>query len=121
MIKGNYVFKKILSLILLLAMPALADTANEISHLLNYVKKTECIYIRNGTEHNGVDAAAHIQKKYDYFNNKGKIKTAEDFIRLSATESTMSGRKYTIFCPGQPKIESGEWLLAELKRYRRKK
>ena len=113
--------KKLLLLLLLVCMPALADTASEIKHLMNYVKKTECTYIRNGSEHSGADAAAHIRKKYDYFNNKGKIKTAEDFIRLSATESTISGRKYMIQCPGQPKVESGKWLLKELKHYRSKK
>jgi len=112
--------KKLLLLLSLLVIPAVADTVSEIKHLMDYVKKTECTYIRNGSEHNGVDAAAHIQKKYDYFNNKGKIKTTEDFIRLSATESTMSGRKYMIQCPGQPKVESGKWLLKELKRYRTK-
>jgi len=110
--------KKLLLLLSLLYLPALADTASEIKHLLDYVKKTECTYIRNGSEHNGMDAAAHIKKKYDYFNNKGKIKTAEDFIRLSATKSTMSGRKYMISCPDQAKVESGKWLQAELKRYR---
>jgi len=110
--------KKLLLLITLLVLPAFADTASEIDHLLNYVKKTECAYIRNGTEHKGADAVAHIKKKYNYF--KDEIKTAEDFIRLSATKSTMSGRKYMIQCPGEPKIESGKWLLEELKRYRSK-
>jgi len=118
MSKGNQVFKKLLLLMTLLVLPALANTASEIAHLMNYVKKTECTYIRNGTEHSGVDAAAHIQKKYDYFNDKGQIKTAEDFIRLSATKSTMSGKKYMIACPGEAKVESGKWLLAELKRFR---
>ena len=45
--------------------------------------------------------------------------TAEDFIRLSATESTMFGNKYYIQCPGSPKVESGVWLLQELDRYRK--
>ena len=113
-------FKKLFLLLSLMFIPALADTQSEIAHLLNYIKKTECAYIRNGTEHNGVDAAAHIQKKYDYFNDKGQVKTAEDFIRLSATKSTMSGKKYMIHCPGEAKVESGKWLLAELKRFRDK-
>jgi len=112
--------KKLLLLLSLLVIPALADTASEITHLMDYVKKTECTYIRNGTEHNGVDAAAHIKKKYDYYHDKGKIHSAEDFIRLSATRSTMSGKKYMIQCPGKPKIESGKWLLEELKRVRAK-
>jgi len=104
-----------------LVLPALADTASEIAHLMDYVKKTECTYIRNGTEHNGVDAAEHIKKKYDYYNDKGQIHSAEDFIRLSASKSMISGSKYMISCPGEAKVESGKWLLKELKRYRAKK
>ena len=110
--------KKLLLLISLLAVSALADTTAEINHLLNYVKTTECTYIRNGTEHSGIAAAAHIQKKYEYF--KDDIKSSEDFIRLSATKSTMTGSKYYIQCPNCSKEESRKWLLAELKKYRAK-
>ena len=110
--------KKLLLLIPLLVLPAFADTTAEINYLLNYVKTTQCKYIRNGSEHSGVDAAAHIKKKYDYF--KDDIKSAEDFIRLSATKSTMTGSKYYIQCPNFPKVESGKWLLAELKKFRSK-
>lgn len=95
-----------------------ADYKTEIAHLLEYVKTTECKYIRNGTSHNGTEAVSHIQKKYDYFKND--IGSAEDFIRLSATKSTMSGSKYYIRCAGLPKVESGKWLLKELDRYRKK-
>ena len=110
--------KKLLLFLSLLYLPALADTASEINHLLNYIEKTDCQYIRNGDVHNGVDAEKHIRKKYDYF--KDEIKSTEDFIRLSATKSTMFGNKYYIQCKGSPKIESSKWLLKELKRYRSK-
>jgi len=110
--------KKLLLLLSLLAVLAFADTTAEINHLLNYVKTTECKYIRNGSEHSGVDAAAHIKKKYEYF--KDEIRSAEDFIHLSATKSTMTGSKYYIQCPNSSKIESSKWLLGELKKYRSK-
>ena len=110
--------KKLLLLLSLLYLPALADTASEINHLLNYIKKTHCQYIRNGDAHNGVDAEKHIRKKYDYF--KDEIKSTEDFIRLSATKSTMFGNKYYIQCPNTVKVESSKWLIKELKRYRAK-
>ena len=110
--------KKFIWIFIILCTGLLADTQAEITHLLNYVKTTQCKYIRNGSEHSGVDAAAHIKKKYDYF--KDDIKSAEDFIRLSATKSTMTGSKYYIDCPGSQKVESGKWLLTELKKYRAK-
>ena len=113
-------FKKFFLLSFLLfygSVTAQADQKTEITHLLGYIKATECTYIRNGTSHSGIQAAAHIQKKYDYYKND--IASAEDFIRLSATESTMFGNKYYIKCSGSPKIESGIWLLKELTQYRK--
>lgn len=91
-------------------------TKEEIQHLLMYVKTTKCIYIRNGDEYSGKKAQSHIQRKYNYFEDD--IKTAEDFIRLSATESTMFHNKYYIKCPDEEKVESATWLLRELKTYR---
>ena len=100
-----------------LSLQAQTDYHKEINHLLNYVKTTECTYIRNGDAYKGPKAVSHIQRKYDYFDDD--IHSAEDFIRLSATKSTMSGSKYHIKCPGQPEVESGKWLLEELARYRK--
>jgi len=95
-----------------------ADYKSEITHLLEYVKTTECKYMRNGDSHNGLEAVTHITNKYNYY--KKDISSAEAFIRLSATKSTVSGSKYYIKCPGSPKVESGQWLLKELNRYRKK-
>ncbi len=90
----------------------------EIVHLLAYVKNTSCKYIRNGEAHDGVAAAQHIQNKYDYY--KDDIHSAEEFIKYSATKSTVSGSKYYIECSGSSRVESAQWLLAELDRYRKK-
>ena len=89
---------------------------NEITHLLKYVENTSCYYVRNGDRHTGKSAREHIEKKYDYY--KEDIQSAEDFIRLSASKSTLSGSPYYIQCQNQPKIKSEKWLLSELKRYR---
>lgn len=98
-------------------MPAVsADMQNEITHLLSFVKNTQCQYERNGTSHTGVEAVEHIQTKYNYF--KDEIDSAEKFIKLSATKSTMSGKYYMIRCEGRSKVKSQEWLLQELTSYR---
>jgi hypothetical protein len=94
----------------------LASSQDEINHLLRYVESTQCSYERNGSEYKGVDAVKHITKKYNYF--KDKIKTTEDFIKLSATKSTMSGKFYSIHCNGKAPVKSQDWLLQELARYR---
>ncbi len=118
------ILKSINSLILFTTLLTLLTTASfaeasykiEIDHLLNYVKNTKCLYERNGDRHSGVDAHKHISKKYEYF--KDDILSAEDFIRLSASQSTVSGKKYHIICPDKKRVESGKWLLKELHRYR---
>ncbi|MCV6620908.1 MAG: DUF5329 domain-containing protein [Cellvibrionaceae bacterium] len=88
----------------------------EINHLLVYVKSTNCQYERNGKRHSGKEAVKHIQRKYRYFADE--IKTAEDFIRLCATKSTMSGKYYKVHCAEGKAIKSVNWLNEELLRYR---
>jgi len=88
----------------------------EVKHLLNFVKNSDCTITRNGTAHAGNKGVEHIQMKYDYF--RDDIKSTEDFIKYSATKSTMSGKYYTVKCPDKNIIKSQDWLLTELKRYR---
>ena len=88
----------------------------EIDHLLNFVGSTDCTYVRNGHKHNGLEAKKHIARKYKYYSDK--IDTTEDFIKYSATKSTVSGKFYMMHCPSKDPIKSKDWLLAELKRHR---
>jgi len=111
---------KIISFLVILLVAvsagAYADTQKEITHLLDFVANTACKYERNGTLYGGIEAQAHINKKYQYFIDK--INSAEDFIKYSATRSTMSGKKYKILCANMPVQFSSDWLLEELKKYR---
>ena len=111
---------KIISFLIVLLMflsnAAYADTQKEINHLLDFVANTTCKYERNGTIYDGVEAQIHIKKKYHYFIDK--IISAEDFIKFSATRSTMSGNKYKILCVDMPVQNSADWLLEELKKFR---
>lgn len=90
---------------------------SEIEHLINFVKQSHCIFIRNGVEHGPEEAERHILKKYAYFKNR--ISTAEDFIEHCATKSTMTDRYYEIACPGKRSVRSKDWLLEELSRFRK--
>lgn len=110
----------ILLIFLFLPAAVIADVPPEqkyeVNHLLLFVKNSDCVLNRNGSEHRGKEAVKHIEKKYDYFVDD--IKTTEDFIKYSATKSTMSGEFYKISCPGKKTIMVKTWLLDELKRYR---
>lgn len=113
--------KLITAFALLASMPVLADIPaqqrQEVNHLLSFVQTSKCIINRNGSDHQGPDAAKHMKKKYDYF--RDDIDNTEDFIRLSATKSTMSGKYYTVRCGDESEIKTQDWLLSELKSYRK--
>ena len=94
------------------------EQKTEVEHLLKFVSQSDCVMVRNGSEHRGEKAVEHIQKKYDYFEDD--IKTTEMFIEYSATKSTMSGKYYMIRCPGKEEIRSQDWLLEELADFRNK-
>ncbi len=72
-------------------------------------------FIRNGSENNPEAAADHLRLKY----NRGKryFNTAEQFIDRLASESSWTGKKYTINCSGETQ-ESGVWLHKALIEYR---
>ncbi|WP_347900695.1 DUF5329 domain-containing protein [Pseudomonas purpurea] len=93
------------------------QAAQEINGLLTFVEHSGCQFVRNGSEYPGVEARAHLQKKLDYLEGKNKVQSAEDFIELAATKSSMSGTAYTVKCPAgeQP---AGPWLTKELQRQR---
>ena len=92
------------------------EMQREITHLLSFVKHTQCKYERNGKRHNGSDAVKHIKKKYAYYQED--IGSTEAFIELSASKSSLSGQPYIIHCSGQKAISSNTWLTQELKRWR---
>jgi hypothetical protein len=94
------------------------DTSSndEIDHLLKFVAASSCTFIRNGTEYPSDKARDHLASKYQFAGSR--IKTAEEFIRYLATESSMSGEPYHVRC-GNTDALSGVWLTTELTRYRK--
>ena len=113
---------KLLIVCVLASTSAYADVTEnqlkEVVHLLDFIKKSDCIINRNGTDHTAEKGVVHIENKYKYF--KDKIKRTEDFIKYSATKSTMSGKYYTVTCPEKEMIKTQDWLLTELKTHRSK-
>jgi hypothetical protein len=89
----------------------------EITHLLDFVRNSKCVFIRNGQAYESRDAEIHIKRKYRHF--KDDITSAEDFIDLTATRSTFSGQGYTVRCGGL-ELPSSSWLLTELDAFRRR-
>ena len=112
----------LLTVLLLLPLPAAGQisptTAQEIAGLLHFIKTAACRFNRNGTWYSPSEAAGHIDKKYRYALSNGQVHSAEDFIRLAASASSLSGAPYTVQCQGSPTLRSADWLTAELRRIR---
>lgn len=73
-------------------------------------------FIRNGTEHDGKGAAEHLRMKLK--NAGGKVQTADDFIRLCATKSIISGKPYMIGTSDGETITSEQYFRGKLKEYK---
>ena len=93
------------------------DSLDEsIKFLLDYVAKSDATFIRNGQAHAPQEAVNHIKAKYEHF--KSEIKTPEDFIRLAASKSLLTGQSYLVRTPDGKEMRLDEWLTAALKQRR---
>ena len=90
--------------------------AESINYLLDYVANSHATFIRNGQTHSPQEAVDHIKAKYEHF--KSEIKTPEDFIRLSASKSLLTGQPYRVRTADGKETRLDEWLTAALKAHR---
>jgi len=87
-----------------------------IKFLLDYIAKSNATFIRNGQKHTPPEAASHIKAKYEHF--KSEIKTPEDFIRLSASKSLLTGQPYLVRTVDGKEMHLDAWLTEALKKHR---
>jgi Family of unknown function (DUF5329) len=86
-------------------------------YLIDQVAKSHLTFTRNGTEHSSQEAANHLRNKYEHF--KSQIKSPEDFIRVCASKSLMSGKPYLV-STAQGKVPVEKWLGEILIEYGKK-
>jgi hypothetical protein len=98
------------------AAPPIAQA--EINYLLGFIDRSGCKFYRNGSWYNSHEAQAHLRDKYDYLTARNLIHTAEDFIELAGTKSSMSGKAYAIQCQAGPTVTTNQWLHEALTGYR---
>ena len=72
-------------------------------------------FIRNGTEHDGKEAAEHLRSKLK--SAGGKVQTADDFIRLCASKSFISGKPYMVRASNGKTINSEQYFREKLMEY----
>jgi len=112
--------------IAILAMPVWpaepdAVTRTEVAHLLKYLETSGCQFQRNGSWYPPARAASHLNQKYEYMLKKGLVANTESFIEGAASESSASGKPYTVKCGNAAAVPSAAWLQDELRRFRTKK
>ena len=90
----------------------------EITHLMSAIEKSQCKFSRNGSWYDARMARKHLAKKFEYMDKRDLVPSTEVFIERGASTSSSSGKPYQMQCPGGAVMTSGEWLTAELKRYR---
>jgi hypothetical protein len=89
--------------------------------LLNYLETSGCRFQRNGSWYPPARAASHLNQKYEYMLKKGLVTNAESFIERAASESSASGKPYSVKCGNAAAVPSAVWLQDELRRFRTKK
>lgn len=91
------------------------STRAEIDALLGALQASSCSFNRNGTWHSADEARAHLLRKLRQLEERGAVRTAEDFVELAASNSSISGKAYLVRCGTGEPVASGAWLMAQLK------
>ncbi len=87
----------------------------KIEFLISSVENSKDVkFIRNGTEHNGKEAAEHLRMKLQ---SAFAVQTADDFVRLCASKSIVTGKPYMIRLAEGKTIKSEKYFREKLKEY----
>ena len=95
-----------------------ASVQAEISTLLSALESSGCQFNRNGTWYNGSDARSHLLEKLRNLESKVTIQSAEQFIEIAASASSISGTPYMVRCGVAGPVPSNVWLRAKLQELR---
>ncbi len=94
-------------------------TKAEIDQLFKALEISNCEFSRNGTWYSAGKASGHLQKKYNYLLKRRLITTTESFIKLAATQSSVSGKLYFVRCDNKEMVTSKSWFIDRLNEIRR--
>ena len=87
-----------------------AETRADIEAILKKLGNSSCEFQRNGTWYGGEEAAAHLRRKFEYLDRRNLATSVNIFIERAGTTSSLSGKPYSVRCPGQPVISGSAWL-----------
>lgn len=114
--------KTLLLVLVIIVVFAVAAVAQEniekskIEYLISFVENLKgAKFIRNGTEYDGIEAAKHLRMKLEKAGDR--VQTVDDFIKLCASKSYISGQPYVIKFSDGKTITSEKYLREKLKGY----
>ena len=90
----------------------------EIEKLMAVLEGSGCDFNRNGSWYTAAEAKKHLLQKLAYLNDRTTLKSAEQFIEVGGSTSSMSGKPYLVRCPGAAPMASRQWLSLRLKEIR---
>jgi hypothetical protein len=89
---------------------------DKIQYLITSVENLDgSKFIRNGSEYSAKDAASHLRMKLQKAGSR--VKTADDFIRLCASQSYLSGEPYYIQFADGKTVKTEDYFRDRLKQY----
>ena len=90
----------------------------EIQYLISSVQSLQGVtFLRNGASFDAASAAAHLRVK---LRNAGShVRNAEDFIRLCASTSSMSGKPYELRFSDGRTVTTEAYFRGKLVEYRK--
>ena len=111
---------RLLPIFLATLLTVAAAPADEIEALLHFVGNLQgASFVRNGTAYPAAAAESHLRLKWS--KQQDDIKTAEDFIRLCGTKSSMSNQPYLIRYADGREIPAATVLTTQLEVIRSQK
>lgn len=107
------IFAGFFAMVFAVTATASAAPVDEIEALLHFLAGLDgATFIRNGDAHTPAEAEAHLRMKWT--KQKSEIASAEDFIRLCGTKSSVSGEPYVIRFKDGHEEEAGRVLRKQL-------
>jgi len=79
-----------------------------IERLLRIVERSEVIFIRNGVEYTGSQAAEHLRRKLEAAGTEQM--TLERFIEEIGSRSSMTGKAYHVRLADGTVMDAGPWM-----------
>ncbi len=117
--------RNICLLLVVALLPALmwAREAREqarIDYLIRGVETSSGVkFIRNGSEYDGPAGAKHLRMKLAYAG--GQVKTAEEFVKYCASESSITRQKYKIRVGDGTTTDAAAYFNAKLREFDQEK